>query len=112
MNLPSADQAIVDSEKVSDYLLNSAHPDNGGKAHFFETQGFVRSDAQELVTALRGLAREGDVIEVVESIHGRKYIVDGRLETPSKKGPLIRSVWIVDRGAAAPRLVTAYPRDE
>ena len=36
----------------------------------------------------------------------------GRIETPSGKTPLVRTVWIVDRGFDAPRLVTAYPQEE
>jgi len=31
--------AIVDRHKIVDYLLNSRHPDNGGKAQFFESLG-------------------------------------------------------------------------
>lgn len=35
MRLPNAQNAVVDREKIADYLLNPAHPDNGGKAKFF-----------------------------------------------------------------------------
>ena len=31
---------IVEEEKITEYLLNSAHPDNGGKAAFFQKLGF------------------------------------------------------------------------
>ena len=34
MKLPNAHLAIVQQEKVKEYLLNPAHPDNGGKAAF------------------------------------------------------------------------------
>jgi hypothetical protein len=44
--------------------------------------------------------------------HGLKYILDGRIGTPSGKTPVVRSVWIVDAGREAPRLVTAYPKPE
>lgn len=40
MNLPNAERAIVEREKITDYLLDPAHPDNGGKAPFFEHLGF------------------------------------------------------------------------
>ena len=36
MKLPNAHLAIVDRRKVVDYLLNRAHPRNGGKSRFFE----------------------------------------------------------------------------
>ncbi len=41
MNLPNAHLVIVDREKIKDYLLNPAHPDNGGKARFFLGLGFT-----------------------------------------------------------------------
>jgi len=37
MKLPNANNANVEREKIVDYLLNPAHPDNGGKAEFFGT---------------------------------------------------------------------------
>jgi len=43
---------------------------------------------------------------------GIKYIVDGRLSTPSGKKVTVRTVWIVDKGSENPRLVTAYPGEE
>ena len=33
----------------------------------------------------------------------------GKIETPSGKSPGVRTIWIVDQGLQAPRLVTAYP---
>jgi hypothetical protein len=48
----------------------------------------------------------------METVHGKKYIVDGAIETPSGKTPVVRTVWIVDEGSDVPRLVTAYPREE
>jgi hypothetical protein len=35
-----------------------------------------------------------------------------QIETPGGRMPAVRTVWIVDHGTTAPRLVTAYPRDE
>ena len=36
MKLPNAKKAVVKRAKIIDYLLDSKHPDNGGKAEFFE----------------------------------------------------------------------------
>ena len=44
MKLPDADKLVVAREKIADYLLNAAHPDNGGKAQFFERLGFRRKE--------------------------------------------------------------------
>jgi len=31
MKLPNAENAVVEHEKITEYLLNAAHPDNGDK---------------------------------------------------------------------------------
>jgi len=112
MKLPNAHLAIVDREKIVDYLLNPAHPDNGGKAKFFLGLGFTVQQWQIFAGAVRTLAKSFQVIESVESPHGIKYIVIGRIETASGRSPSIRTVWIVDKGNDKPRLVTAYPGEE
>lgn len=112
MKLPNAQLAVVDREKITEYLLTAAHPDNGGKAGFFRAMGFAPADWQTFAAALRAQAASGDVSKSVESKHGNKYIVDGQIETPSGRSPAVRSVWIVDRGFDAPRLVTVYPAEE
>ena len=105
MKLPNAHLAVVEREKIVDYLLNPAHPDNVGKAPFFFTLGFSRDDWQPLAVALGKLAEATEVAKSMESPHGRKYVLDGRIETPSGKTPVVRTIWI-DRGADRPRLVT------
>jgi hypothetical protein len=110
MRLPNAHLVILESRKVVDYLLNAAHPDNGGKAVFFESLGFARSDPDSLIEALRAVA-DGEVGSKVTSKHGDKFVIDGTLTSSAGRVGLVRTVWIVDRGATTPRFVTAYPRD-
>jgi hypothetical protein len=112
MKLPNSGSAMVEREKIADYLLNPAHPDNGGKAAFFLSLGFNEDDGQELALAFRRLAGRAEITKSVESSHGCKYVVEGRIETPGGKSPTVRTVWIVDRGADVPRLVSAYPCPE
>ena len=109
MNLPNAHLAAVDQGKIVDYLLNPAHPENGGKAPFFISLGFRREDWHSLATALRKLAATSTVTKKMESPHGLKYVLDGKIEAPSGQTPTVRTIWIVDRGTEALRLVTAYP---
>jgi hypothetical protein len=109
MKLPNSHLAIVEREKITEYLLNATHPDNGGKALFFAGIGFWRAGWRALANALLKLAQENEVVVSVESSHGIKYIVDGALITPSGKSPTVRTIWIVDEGSENPRLVTAYP---
>jgi hypothetical protein len=112
MKLPNADKAVVEREKVEDYLLNSAHPDNGGKAQFFERFGFHRNEWKILAKAFFELARTAEVTHSMKSSHGQKYVIVGRIESPSGKLALVRTIWIVDKGSDVARLVTAYPRKE
>ena len=109
MKLPNAENAVVEREKISEYLLNAAHPDNGGKAAFFEALGFQREDSQALAEALLDFARQSEVVHSLQSPHGRKYLVVGRMKSPRTKTAKLRTVWIIDKGSDVARLVTAYP---
>ena len=60
--------------------------------------------------ALSEVARTGEVVDVVETLYGKKYMVDGELRAPTGVSIKIRTVWIVEKGAVVPRFVTAYPR--
>ncbi len=109
MKLPHAQLALVEPEKIANYLLNPEHPENGGKAAFFLALGFCWEEWPTLVAALRRAAEDHPVTKRVASPHGEKYVLEGLLETPGGKRPAVRRVWIIDAGLSAPRLVTAYP---
>jgi uncharacterized protein DUF6883 len=66
-------------------------------------------DWEALAKAFRQAALNGEVIQHLETSHGVKYVLHAAMETPSGKSPLVRTVWIVDRGRNFPRMVTAYP---
>jgi hypothetical protein len=112
MKLPNAQMAVVDREKIAEYLLNPAHPDNGGKAEFYRQLGFSRDQWEILTAALKALAGNEEVAETTESPHGKKYVIVGRIQSPSGKAPLVQTIWIMDKGLDAARLVTAYPRKD
>jgi Domain of unknown function (DUF6883) len=112
MKMSNAPNAAVSREKIVDYLLNPAHPDNGGKAEFFTELGFRREQWEILATALKNLVLIEEVTRVSESPHGKKYVVVGRIQSPSGKTPMVQTIWIVDKGLDTARLVTAYPCKE
>lgn len=112
MKLPEVTKTIVDREKITDYLLNTAHPDNGGKGQFFLELGFTRERWETLAIALKTIADTCDVRLATESRHGAKYVIVGRLQSPIGKTPMVQTVWLMDKGADAARLVTAYPYKE
>jgi len=53
--------------------------------------------------------RTHEVARVRETGFGPRYVVDGELITPSGRRPRLRTVWQMDEGAVAPRLISAYP---
>jgi hypothetical protein len=112
MKLPNAQSALVPSEKITNYLLDAAHPDNHGKARFFAALGFTADKWEVLAQAFRKHAQSSDVAEHLESPHGLKYVINGPIETPLGRTVAVRTVWIIDRGRNCPRLVTAYPADQ
>jgi uncharacterized protein DUF6883 len=110
VTLPNAHLAVVEQREITEYLLNPAHPQNGGKARFFASMGLTDKRWQLMVTGLSELAKNGQVVQSSQTAHGRKFIVDGDIDAPSGNKVRVRSVWIVDQGKDNPRLVTAYPQ--
>jgi hypothetical protein len=112
MKLPRASKARVDESKVVGYLLSRVHPDGGSKARFFERFGFRSAEWMTLAEALKEHGQGNEVVNVVETGHGRRYSVDGSIRSPDRRNPAIRTVWIVEPGVDVPRLITAYPLEE
>jgi hypothetical protein len=112
MKLPNSDKLVVEREKIADYLLNPAHPDNGGKAEFFAKLGFRREEWEVLAAALRVLAQTAEVTSHAKSSHGRKYVIVGPIESPTGRPVAVKTIWIVDKGLDGARLVTAYPHKD
>ncbi|HEY5069501.1 MAG TPA: hypothetical protein VII37_06925 [Candidatus Acidoferrum sp.] len=110
--MPNTDKLVVEREKIADYLLNPAHPDNGGKAEFFVKLGFRREEWEVLAAALRALAQTAEITSHAESPHGGKYVIIGQIESPAARPVAVKTIWIVDKGLDGARLVTAYPHKE
>jgi hypothetical protein len=105
----NAPAAVVPQDKITEYLLNLRHPDGAGKAQFFLRYGFALEHPSILSEALLRLVQSTPVSNEVESRHGRKYVIDGAIETPCGPRVHIRTIWIIDLGDSIPRFVTAYP---
>lgn len=109
MKLPKGANADIPKKKLTDYLLSETHPVGKLKAEFFRSVGIDRTTVSRFEKDLRRIARNGDVHDVLESIHGIKYILDGSIKTPTGKIILLRTIWIIEAGQGRPRFVTAYP---
>lgn len=109
MKLPNAAKAVVEREKIADYLLNPAHRYGASKARFFTGFGFRIEEWERLADALHEHGRTHDVTKTRETGFGPRYEVEGKLDCPNGRRPRVRTVWQMDKGAVAPRLITAYP---
>ena len=109
MKLPAANRLVVEREKITDYLLNPAHRYGASKARFFAHFGFRMAVWEQLAKALREHGQTHDVTKMRETGFGPRYEVEGGLRCPNGRHPRVRSVWQLDQGAVAPRLLTAYP---
>ena len=109
MKLPGGARAFVEERKIRDYLLNLEHPDGMTKARYFIGRGYRRDSWRQLADDLRQHGLQNEVQTTIESPFGTRYSVVGFLETPSGERVRLVSVWIVEKGTAEPRLVTAYP---
>ena len=98
----------IDKSKITDYLLSENHAEGKSKALWFQSHGFSREKWELFSDSIRNLLekREGEVI--VKSNFGRRMVIRGMILTPRGQRARIITVCQLDRGALAPRLVTAY----
>lgn len=109
MKLPNLSHLVVEREKIVDYLLNPTHRYGVSKARFFTQFGFRLEQWEQLAEAFREHGRTHAVSLTRETGFGQRYVVEGELKAPDSRRPRVRTVWQMDKGAVAPRLISAYP---
>ena len=112
MKMPNADLAFVEQEKICGYLLNAQHRYGASKAKFFAEFGFTLAAWEVLADALREHGQQYELSKEKKTGLGPRYEVEGELPAPDGRRPRVRTVWQVDRGETAPRLITAHPLEE
>jgi hypothetical protein len=106
--LPKPKRLIVETEKVTGYLLNPDHPIGKAKAKFFKNRGFTTQEVSQFVESLKQHGQTQSVTATETTAHGEKFTVQCQIQTPDGKNPCILTAWIVE-GDKPPRLVTAHP---
>lgn len=109
MKLPHRENAYVPRAKLSDYLLSETHPVGGLKSKFFRSIGFHEANLDLLEQQLLSLAYAQEVKDISESPYGRKFIIEGYLQTPVGLQVPVRTIWLLEPDDVRPRLITAYP---
>ena len=108
VRLPRGEQARIPRRKVTEYLLAYRHPEGRSKARYFGSRGYRLEAPEQLETALREIATDGEVVSTEASAWGRKYITVGEVIAADGRPMWLEVVWIIV-GSGAPTLVTAYP---
>ena len=109
MKLPNHERAWIPQAKITEYLLSFTHRDGRHKAEFFVRFDFTAASWETLAAALLRHAADHEVAKIEESPFGRRYVVEGELQAPDGRAPLVRTVWFIEIEGSVPWLVTAYP---
>jgi hypothetical protein len=108
VKVPSAERAVVDIRKLTDYCLSHEHPRGKHKARvFFSSLGMTSAHATELRDALlQEIATEECTVGAVDE-YGARYIIDFTYARGGKEAT-IRSTWIIKVGETTPRLTSCF----
>jgi len=108
--LPNIEEAVVQDAKLTEYLLNPAHPRGAAKASFLARFGFDAGRPELARAAFLEHARQYDISASHQTRFGTIFEVDGPLPSPDSRNLDVRTVWMLEVGATAPRLITMVPR--
>lgn len=109
MKIPNSDHAIIESSKLTEYLLNTKHERGGSKAKLLIYFGYSPENWQQLESDIRKFHFDVDVNVIKETAYGVRYEVSANLLTPINRPLLVKTVWQVDTGTDFPRLITLVP---
>jgi len=106
--IPNARYATIDPRKITEYVLNPAHPVGGNKARVFESAlGINQQNARVLMSQLQsGVRTQPAVVGRVDQF-GTRYTVNIPVRGPNGTAN-VQTGWIIDTGSTVPRLVTAF----
>jgi hypothetical protein len=93
MRLPNAHLALVEREKITEYLLNTEHFYGASKARFFNQFGFNLTEWETLAHALREHGQLYEVSRTRETPFGPRFEVEGQLNAPDGRTPRVCTVW-------------------
>ena len=112
MNLPNAENAVIDIAKIRDYCLNPNHPEGKHKARvFLDKLGISRNDAEQLRQLILESILTAEATEQESTLFGRRFVVDLRISWPDRfviSTGVIRTAWIIRNDEDFPRLTTCF----
>jgi hypothetical protein len=109
MKIPNSDRAIIESSKITDYLLNTEHQRGGAKAKLLIQFGYTLDKWEKLEEDIRRFHLEQDVDLITETLYGIRYQISANLITPIERPLFVKTVWQIDINTDFPRLITLVP---
>jgi hypothetical protein len=108
LNLPNAERAVVEIEKLLTYSLNPEHEVGKHKAVVFKAAlGITLDDADWLRETILRQVASAEAARGPASPFGEKYVVDMEV-TRGNRSAVVRTAWIVEYGTDFPRLTSCY----
>ncbi|KAM3094075.1 DUF6883 domain-containing protein [Phormidesmis sp. 146-35] len=109
MKLPNRESALIEPEKLVEYLLNIDHHRGGTKAKLLLRFGYSPVNWQQLEADIRRYHLEMNVNLIRETPYGTRYEISANLQTPTNESLTVKTVWQIDQGQDFPRLITLVP---
>ena len=107
--LINAEKAVIDSNKVTSYALNPAHPVGGNKAKVFESAlGYNQANAGGLIAKVQEGAQLYPAKLGAADKFGQRITIDMPITGPNGNTATVRTGWIYDSGSSTPRMTTLY----
>lgn len=92
MKIPNANNIVVPRAKIVGYLLSETHISGRHKAVFFRRHGCRSESWQDLADRLRRHAITYENTKEEPSLFGKRFVVDGIIEMPDGRTPMVRTV--------------------
>lgn len=106
--IPGAENAVISPSKLTAYALNKDHPVGGHKARVLAAAtGFTAEKADVLVAQIRQGLPTVEAVEREANAYGRLFSADIPVTGPVGAGT-VRTGWLLEKEANAPKLVTLY----
>jgi len=108
MQLPNAELALIDLNKLRNYSLNPQHRRGKDKARLFTAiLGLTQDDALILQALIKKALCHHDAILGSIDEYGQRYVVDFSV-TRNQNTATVRTIWIIRIAEDFPRLVSCY----
>ena len=109
MKIPNYKNAIIDENKIKEYILSDTHPVGRFKATYFHKLGYSNENWKDFEKDLRNQHLISDYSDYEEIEFGIKYKISKELKGPNGISDKITSIWIILKDESIPRFITAFP---